>query len=418
MEPSKRAFELMRKLGYTRVSGSPEELRTAEALKAEVEAIGLPCTIEDFEVAGGEVSEARLIVLAPYEKEYPVTGYIRSDSTPDEGIELDFRYVEDCAPVLMQGAEGMAIMCNQRVTMKSYEKLQEAKPAAIITFNGDMRDSRDIRDINICKLREPLSDKFGYNVLINMDVWDAAEMVEMGAERVKLIVKSERKNVISHNVCTEIRGTDLPDEIISFGAHYDSVYFSKGVYDNMSGSVINMEVLRYFAENPPKRTLKFNWFGSEEQGLLGSKAYTKAHEEELKNHRLMINVDVAGPILGSDGCATMGADGFVSYVEGLMNEMGLAVNVEDHIYSSDSVPFADNGVPAVNFVRSGANGTAYIHNRHDNLELGYMSEKALNKTLHIVLEFSKRMANSVVLPVERKISDSMREAVDKYLFRK
>ena len=186
----------------------------------------------------------------------------------------------------------------------------------------------------------------------------------------------------------------------------------------MSGSVINMEVLRYFAENPPKRTLKFNWFGSEEQGLLGSKAYTKAHEEELKNHRLMINVDVAGPILGSDGCATMGADGFVSYVEGLMNEMGLAVNVEDHIYSSDSVPFADNGVPAVNFVRSGANGTAYIHNRHDNLELGYMSEKALNKTLHIVLEFSKRMANSVVLPVERKISDSMREAVDKYLFRK
>lgn len=93
---------------------------------------------------------------------------------------------------------------------------------------------------------------------------------------------------------------------MSFGAHYDSVLFSTGAYDNMSGSVIIMELLRYFAANPPRRTLKFNWFGSEEQGLLGSKAYVAAHEAELEKHRLMVNVDMAGPVLGSEHIFIMG----------------------------------------------------------------------------------------------------------------
>ena len=69
----------------------------------------------------------------------------------------------------------------------------------------------------------------------------------------------------------------------SFGGHYDSVYFSSGVHDNLSGSVIVLELLRYFAAHPPRRTLRFCWFGSEEQGLLGSKAYVKAHADELKD---------------------------------------------------------------------------------------------------------------------------------------
>ena len=56
------------------------------------------------------------------------------------------------------------------------------------------------------------------------------------------------------------------------------------------GSVIIMELLKYFAEHKPARTLKFNWYGSEEQGLLGSKAWTAAHADELDKHVLMVNV--------------------------------------------------------------------------------------------------------------------------------
>lgn len=69
--------------------------------------------------------------------------------------------------------------------------------------------------------------------------------------------------------------------------------FSHGVYDNGAGSVILMELARHYKQNPPKRNLTFCWYGSEECGLLGSKAYVAAHKDELKDVQLMVNVDVA-----------------------------------------------------------------------------------------------------------------------------
>ena len=102
----------------------------------------------------------------------------------------------------------------------------------------------------------------------------------------------------------------------------------------------------------------------------------------------------------------------------MMKETGRAASVREDVYSSDSVPFADNGVPAINFCRFGSYGTAFIHDRRDSLALGYMSAEALDITLQNALEFSRRVINAPVFPIERKISDSMKEKVDKYLFRK
>ena len=413
-----RAFELLKKLSYTRVSGSEEETKTAEALKKEVESAGIDCHIEEFPVQDGVVSEAKLFVLEPYQKEYEVTGYLRADSTDDEGLTLDLVYVENGHPILLKKAKGKAALINGRVGYKTYEKLQKAGVSAILSFSGSMMDKKEESDLDIRKLREALADDLGGNVLVNMRVRDAMEIVAKGASKVKIVLKSEKKELTSRNVCAEIKGTEYPDEIISFGAHYDSVYFSKGAYDNMTGSVTIMEIMRYFAEHPPKRTLKFNWFGSEEQGLLGSKAYTKAHEDELEKHLLMINLDMSGPILGSEHACIMGAESFKPYLDGMMNELGFPVHTTDDIYSSDSIPFSDKGVPAVNFIRESANGAGYIHDRRDDVENDFLSAAALEKTIAETLEFSKRVVNAEEFPIERKISDTIKEKIDRYLFRK
>lgn len=264
------------------------------------------------------------------------------------------------------------------------------------------------------KFAKPTPAEFGDNILVNLKAKDALEIVSKGAKKVKLFVSSTATEGESRNVCVTLRGTDLADEIVSFGAHYDSVLFSTGAYDNMSGSVIIMELLRYFAANPPRRTLKFNWFGSEEQGLLGSKAYVAAHEAELEKHRLMVNVDMAGPILGSEHIFIMGDAPMKSYVEGMMNELGAAVVYHEDVYSSDGTPFSDKGIPAINFTRVNANGTGFIHDRRDALANGFLSADALGITLNLALEFSKRVVNAPIFPIERKISDSMRDKIDKY----
>ena len=420
---AKRAFELLNKLSFERVSCTAEETRTAEALLAEIDSFtwarsDIQREIEVFKASTGTVAAARLIVTEPYEKEYPVTAYLRSDSTPDDGLELELVYVEIALPANLLGVEGKAVLVNGRFGFEAYGRIQKAKPAAIIGFTGNILDKDDETDHGICKIRETYTAEFGNNILVNLKAKDALEIVSKGAKKVKLFVSSTATEGESRNVCVTLRGTDLADEIVSFGAHYDSVLFSTGAYDNMSGSVIIMELLRYFAANPPRRTLKFNWFGSEEQGLLGSKAYVAAHEAELEKHRLMVNVDMAGPVLGSEHIFIMGDAPMKSYVEGMMNELGAAVVYHEDVYSSDGTPFSDKGIPAINFTRVNANGTGFIHDRRDALANGFLSADALGITLNLALEFSKRVVNAPIFPIERKISDSMRDKIDKYLFRK
>jgi len=108
----------------------------------------------------------------------------------------------------------------------------------------------------------------------------------------------------------------------------------------------------------------------------------------------------------------------VGYIDSMMREAGIAADVKLDIYSSDCIPFADNGVPAVNFCRFGPMGAGFIHDRRDNLKNKYLSEAALDITLQQVLVFAKRVDSAVVFPIARELCDEIKGKVDKYLFKK
>jgi len=413
-----RAFGLLKELAYERVSCSEAEKQAAQKLLEVAQSTGAQAHIEEFPVSCGKVNHAKLVVTEPYVKEYEVTGYERGLSTPEGGADLEFYYAEGAEDAHLANVKGKAVMVNGRLGKKVYEKLMQAGVAAILTFDGTTLDRRSETDCDIRKLREVLTEDCGACTALHMRTLDAVEIVRRGAKKMHIELDAQDYEGISQNVCAVIEGTEYPDEIISFGAHYDSVYFSTGVYDNMSGSVIIMELLRYFAEHKPARTMKFNWYGSEEQGLLGSKAWVKAHEEELDKHVLMINVDVAAPTLGHNAAPVLGTEGAVGYVDALMKEAGFACSVKLDIYSSDCIPFADKGVPAVNLCRFGAPGASYIHDRRDNLKSAYIDEKALDITLQQALLLAQRVDGAVVFPIERKISEEIVKKVDEYLFKK
>ncbi len=413
-----RAFALLKELAYERVSCSDAEKQAAQKLLEVARSAGASAHIEEFPVACGKVHHARLVVTEPYVKEYEVTGYERGLSTPEGGADYEFYYAEGVEDAHLPHVKGKAVMINGRLGKKAYEKLMKAGVGAILTFDGTTLDRRSETDCDIRKLREVLTEEVGSCAALHMRTMDAVEIVRRGAKKMHIELIAEDYEGTSQNVCAVIEGTEKPEEIISFGAHYDSVYFSTGVYDNMSGSVIIMELLRYFAEHKPARTMKFNWYGSEEQGLLGSKAWVKAHEDELDKHVLMINVDVAAPILGKNAAPVLATEKAVGYVDALMREAGIACDVKLDIYSSDCIPFADKGVPAVNLLRFGTMGAGYIHDRRDNLKSNYISADALDITLQQALMFARRVDGAELFPIERKVSDEIVKKVDEYLFKK
>ena len=405
----KREFELLNKINFIRTCGTEEEKQAAQILAEEARAIGTEPVIESFDVDRWDIKKVSLVACG---KEWEVTGYGMSGSTPEEGITAPFAYIQDATDVDLLNTKGKIVMVNGRVGDELYKKLVKAGVAAFITFEGNIVDKREETDLDTRNLRD-WAIKEGKIPGVNMRTMDAHELVKAKPETVTLTLIQDEGLATSQNVIAEIKGSDPEAGTIVFGAHYDSVPFSHGVYDNGAGSVIIMELMRYFKENQPKRCMIFCWYGSEVRGLLGSKAYVATHKEELKDVVLMVNVDVAGPVLGKDIALCTSDDSLRVAVDYLSKEVGFAITSKQDIYSSDSIPFADNGVPGINFCRFGAPGGANIHNRHDIIDS--LDWPNLEETTKFILTFSERLANSVVFPVPREIPQNIVEKVDKYL---
>lgn len=408
-----RAFELLKKMAFERVSGTGEERRAAEILRGEAASFGVSAEFDPFSVEDADVLRAELEVLSPFHKKYEVTGFKRSADTPDEGLTAGFLYVEDAAEALLRDARGKIVLTND-IRRNAYERIVKAGAAGVITWSGDFSDDPAHSDLNICKLRPMLTDAFGFLPAVNMRAADAIDLVRSGAETVRLTVKNRNVTRESRNVVCTIPGTDRADEEILLGGHYDSVYFSTGVYDNAAGCVVLMELMRYFKANPPRRTLKFVFFGSEEQGLLGSRHYAASHD--LEKTVFMVNADVGGPVLGANKAyLTCNQDG-VAYVAALLNEGGYAFEVKQSIQSSDSIPMTDAGVPCLNINRAAAHGAGVMHSRLDTVS--FLSARGVANILYPALDIMKRLDGASVFPIKREVPQEVRDMVDRYLYRK
>src|SRR5204863_5243261 len=83
----------------------------------------------------------------------------------------------------------------------------------------------------------------------------------------------------SYVTVAEIPGTDKADEVVMLGGHLDSWTSATGATDNAIGCAIMMEAARILQTvgARPRRTIRVALWSGEEEGLLGSLAYVKAH---------------------------------------------------------------------------------------------------------------------------------------------
>ena len=400
-------YKTLKEFEYTRNSGSKEELQTANKIR---EKISGESSLQEFKVS---IFDSRDVILKSDDKEYEVSAINASGSNVD--IKAPFYYMETTLDIDKKELNKKIVLINGLITKDIYEKLIKNSASAFISFSGDIIDDPSLTDLEIKELREPLR-RLGVIPGVHMRAKTAMELVRDNPQTLKLSFKQTTKEVISNNIIAEIKGNTFSNEVIVITAHYDSVMYSKGVYDNASGSVLILKLYNYFLANPPKRTVRFIWCGYEERGLLGSKAYVNSlTEEELDKIILNINVDVAGSILGIDECIVTAEDKLANYLEYISKEEGLIVKVVQDIYSSDSIPFADKKIPAINLCRFGVRGTAHIHTRYDNMS--FISEKSLNNTYKILEHISNRLINAYSFPVKKEISEEIIKKIDQYLYK-
>jgi carboxypeptidase Q len=120
-------------------------------------------------------------------------------------------------------------------------------------------------------------------------------MVDRGtAVRLKLMMEARfLPDADSANVIGEIRGRELPNEVVVIGGHFDSWDVGTGSTDDGAGCVVTWEALRMMKKLNlrPRRTIRVVLWTNEENGGRGGVGYRDRHLEELPNHVMMLESD-------------------------------------------------------------------------------------------------------------------------------
>ena len=303
------------------------------------------------------------------------------------------------------------VLTDQPLNMWNYQDMLKNGALGFITFTG--RYSCPDRDIDQKTLRPATSQ--GKIVLgVNINVKDAMQIVAKNGQRACIEIQQESYQADAHNLIAELPGEI--DEWVVLTAHYDSTPLSCGSYDNMTGSIGILGVAERFVKAPHRRGLRFIWCGGEELGLLGSKAYCADHEGELEKVVLNINLDMIGSIMGKFIACCSAEERLVSFLEYTADELGFPIAARSGVYSSDSTPFADKGVPSLSFARIAPPTAGSIHERYDTPAI-VSAEQVLIDT-EFIARFTGRMVNAVRCPVKREIPEKIKDKLDVYLNRK
>jgi hypothetical protein len=165
------------------------------------------------------------------------------------------------------------------------------------------------------------------------------------------------RGIRASNVVATIPGTVTPSDVVLVGAHYDSFVspwpsapFAPGADDNGSGTAAVLEMARVVAGQPFDFTIRFVAFGSEEDGLVGSRYHAQRARQNGDRIIAMIDLDMVAyadrqpedlNVIVNARSAWLAA----KYADAAarFGAVGCATLVDPTVRGSDHSPFWDQG---------------------------------------------------------------------------
>lgn len=215
-------------------------------------------------------------------------------------------------------------------------------------------------------------------VIIRRDQWKVVEGHLKNDKKVELEFNIENKfkkgPIKLYNVIADVKGTEFPDEYVIFGGHIDSWDGATGTTDNGTGVATTIEAARLFMKSGirPRRTIRFMLWSGEEQGLLGSWAWIRQNEGELKKISGVFVHDggtnyVSG-VAATRSMLPMFTEA-LGPIEGLNEKLPFTVREASSLpagIGSDHDAFLSSGVPGFFWSQKGRAIYSYTHHtQHD-----------------------------------------------------
>ena len=196
------------------------------------------------------------------------------------------------------------------------------------------------------------------------------------------------------NVIGEINGREKPDEFVILGAHLDSWELGTGALDNGCNAALVIDALRAIKATglTPRRSIRFILFSGEEEGLLGSRAYSREHRPELDKAAGVIIYDSGTG--KTTGFATGGRKDVLDTAKHIiapLRQFGLTDLKTDMEWGTDHFDFMLEGVPTFVADQEEANYLVNYHavsDTYDKVDFGQ-----LKKDVAEAAEFAFALAN-------------------------
>lgn len=402
----KLAGDFLAAITFERLGGTPAENKAVQLIRAAVQRAGAVARVECFSIRTFTKGTAALEILAPYQKQYSAKPVAMTGHFPIGGKKLPLLYVGMKNLATMRAMRGKAIygyglVCNEQLAL-----IKKHDVAAILNI-ADFG-----RALRYGCFGAPQRKQFGRTPIITIPYEAGLEMAQRHASLGQISLNQGERQALSKNVIVTVKGScPAINEEIVICAHHDSVPDSPGANDNGGGCAIMIALLKHFVKNPTRRALRFIWFGSEEQGLLGSQAYVKAHARELARVKMVINIDGAGRVLAPNYAIVTGPDGLKTFVETIGKRRGMKYPVTEGVLSSDGIPFSLHKIPSIN-ITGGSDHNLFVHTANDQLK--WCGADGLAPSGAIALAIIRQLGNARSFPYERGFNKTVCGALQNY----
>ncbi len=210
---------------------------------------------------------------------------------------------------------------------------------------------------------------------------------------VEIKTKIGRERQWARNVIGEISGSDLKDEVVMLGAHFDTWHASPNASDNTSGTAVMLEAMRILKAVgvTPRRTIRIALWSGEEQGIHGSREYVHKHFGNPNDPEIGVKPDYEkfsayynqdyGPgqfrgmnLQGNENVR----DAFTSWIKPF-HDLGMTTISPQSLGSTDHVAFDRVGLPAFQFLQDKIGGTGGHTNLdyYDTIPIGDIQKNAV-----------------------------------------
>lgn len=288
-----------------RLSGSKGLERAIEWAIAEMKSDGLDnVRAEKVMVPHWVRGEESLEVLTPFPRKLTVLGLGNSVATPAEGSAAEAVVVRtfDELDALGERVRGKIVVYNAPFTNYGATVQYRIAGASRAARYGAIAVL--VRSITPVSLQTPHTGAMIYDptqpkipaAAVTLEGAELLQRMYDRGERPTLRLKMEAKflpDAESANVVAEIKGSEMPDEVVLISGHFDSWDVGQGAHDDGGGCIIAWEAVRLLKELGlrPRRTIRVVLYTNEENGLRGGNAYRDAHRAELSKHVLAVESD-------------------------------------------------------------------------------------------------------------------------------